>query len=125
MGDSHCLDSLVSETRRDAGDGGDVRRSAHNPEVEGSNPSPATKMQVRGPFRTRMGPLACGLRTDLCMALAVLAGPAEAPNCPVTVTLSAQTDTVRAVGGFDSSASFGQTFDYDDAASGRSQDPPV
>src|SRR6478752_7408477 len=34
---------LVSETLRDAGDGGDVRRSAHNPEVEGSNPSPATK----------------------------------------------------------------------------------
>ena len=31
---------LVSETRRNAGDGGDVRRMAHNPEVEGSNPSP-------------------------------------------------------------------------------------
>ncbi len=59
---------------------------AHNPEVEGSNPSPATKMQVRGPLRTRMGPLACGLRTDLCTALAVLAVPAESRNCPVTVT---------------------------------------
>ena len=42
---------LVSETRRDAGDGGDVRRMAHNPEVEGSNPSPATK--ARGPFSNR------------------------------------------------------------------------
>jgi len=26
---------------------------AHNPEVEGSNPSPATKMQVRGLFPNR------------------------------------------------------------------------
>jgi hypothetical protein len=34
---------LVSETRRNTGDRGDVRRMAHNPEVEGSNPSPATK----------------------------------------------------------------------------------
>jgi hypothetical protein len=33
-------DSLVSATRRNAGDRGDVRRMAHNPEVEGSNPSP-------------------------------------------------------------------------------------
>jgi hypothetical protein len=32
---------------------GDARRMAHNPEVEGSNPSPATKMQVRGPFSNR------------------------------------------------------------------------
>jgi hypothetical protein len=31
--------------------GGDVRRMAHNPEVEGSNPSPATK--ARGPFSNR------------------------------------------------------------------------
>ena len=45
------LDSLVSETRRNAGDGGDVRRSAHNPEVAGSNPAPATK--ARGPFSNR------------------------------------------------------------------------
>ena len=38
---------LVGETRRDAGDGGDARRMAHNPEVAGSNPAPATK--ARGP----------------------------------------------------------------------------
>jgi hypothetical protein len=43
VGDGQRSDSLVSETRRDAGDRGDVRRMAHNPEVEGSNPSPATK----------------------------------------------------------------------------------
>ena len=41
---------LVSETRRDAGNGGDVRRSAHNPEVEGSNPSPATKFAGQRPL---------------------------------------------------------------------------
>ena len=41
----------VSETRRDAGDVGDVCRMAHNPEVEGSNPSPATK--AKGPFSNR------------------------------------------------------------------------
>jgi hypothetical protein len=33
----------VSETRRDAGDAQDVRRMAHNPEVAGSNPAPATR----------------------------------------------------------------------------------
>jgi hypothetical protein len=44
---------LVSETRHNAGDTGDMRRSAHNPEVEGSNPSPATK--ARGPFSNREG----------------------------------------------------------------------
>jgi hypothetical protein len=33
------------ETVRDAGDGG---RMSHNPEVAGSNPAPATKVQVRG-----------------------------------------------------------------------------
>jgi hypothetical protein len=33
---------LVSETRQNAGDGRDVRRGAHNPEVAGSNPAPAT-----------------------------------------------------------------------------------
>ncbi len=33
------------------GDGGDVRRMAHNLEVEGSDPSPATK--ARGPFSNR------------------------------------------------------------------------
>jgi hypothetical protein len=32
-------------------DVGDVRRMAHNPEVEGSNPSPATK--ARGPVSNR------------------------------------------------------------------------
>ena len=30
---------------------GDTRRSAHNPEVAGSNPAPATK--ARGPFSNR------------------------------------------------------------------------
>ena len=53
MGDGFRADSLVSETRRDAGDRGDVRRMAHNPEVEGSNPSPATNTQARGPFPNR------------------------------------------------------------------------
>src|SRR5260370_14286489 len=36
------------ETVRDSRD---ARRTAHNPEVEGSNPSPATK--ARGPFSNR------------------------------------------------------------------------
>ena len=31
VGDSHYAGSLVSETHRDARDGGDVHRSAHNP----------------------------------------------------------------------------------------------
>jgi hypothetical protein len=39
-----------AETGRD---GGDVRRGAHNPEVAGSNPAPATK--ARGPFSNREG----------------------------------------------------------------------
>src|SRR5215472_3941787 len=34
---------LVSETRRNVRDGGDARRMAHNPEVAGSNPAPATR----------------------------------------------------------------------------------
>ena len=42
---------LVSETRRNTGDVRDVRRMAHNPEVAGSNPAPATK--ARGPFSNR------------------------------------------------------------------------
>src|SRR5262249_27171529 len=42
---------LVSETGRNVGDVGDVRRSAHNPEVAGSNPAPATK--ARGPLSNR------------------------------------------------------------------------
>jgi hypothetical protein len=46
---------LVSETHRNTGDGGDVRRKAHNPEVEGSNPSPAMKMQVRSSSWTGKG----------------------------------------------------------------------
>jgi hypothetical protein len=37
-------------------------RSAHNPEVAGSNPAPATK--VRGPFHDRKGPSACRMLTD-------------------------------------------------------------
>ena len=42
---------LVSETRWNAGDMGDARRGAHNPEVAGSNPAPATK--ARGHFSNR------------------------------------------------------------------------
>ena len=42
-GDAHQGLRRVGETRRNAGDGGDARRMAHNPSVEGSNPSPATK----------------------------------------------------------------------------------
>src|SRR5579859_2435958 len=57
--------SSYSEGSPDAGWSSSVARWAHNPEVEGSNPSPATKMQVRGPLPTRMGPLACGLCTAL------------------------------------------------------------
>src|SRR6266581_3030674 len=50
-GDGRPAAWQVIETRRDAGDKGNVRRLAHNPEVEGSNPSPATK--ARGPFSNR------------------------------------------------------------------------
>jgi hypothetical protein len=46
----------VSEMRRDAGDVQDARRTTHNPEVVGSNPTPATK--VRGRIRMRVRPLA-------------------------------------------------------------------
>jgi hypothetical protein len=53
VGDSHCPDCLVSETHRDAGDGGDVRRGAHNPEVAGSNPAPATNFRRSRPFPRR------------------------------------------------------------------------
>ena len=38
----------VSETRRDDGDAEDGRRSAHNPEVAGSNPAPATRGNAPG-----------------------------------------------------------------------------
>ena len=50
-GDAHQGLRRVSETRRNARDREDVRRMAHNPEVEGSNPSPATK--ARGPLSNR------------------------------------------------------------------------
>jgi hypothetical protein len=50
VGDSYRPDFLVSETGQNTGDGGDVRRSAHNPEVEGSNPSPATKFAGQRPL---------------------------------------------------------------------------
>ena len=50
-GDAHRSLRLISETPRNTGDGGDVRRGAHNPEVGGSNPPPATK--ARGPFSNR------------------------------------------------------------------------
>ena len=43
-----CRGQRRPETVRD---GGDERPKAHNPEVEGSNPSPATK--ARGPFSNR------------------------------------------------------------------------
>ncbi len=42
-----------SPGQRDARDARDVRRGAHNPEVVGSNPTPATK--ARGPFSNRGG----------------------------------------------------------------------
>ena len=35
VGDSYRPDSLVSETGQNTGDGGDVRRSAHNPATTG------------------------------------------------------------------------------------------
>jgi hypothetical protein len=47
--------------RRQPDTGRDARRSAHNPEVAGSNPTPATK--ARGRIRIRVRPLAC----ILCM----------------------------------------------------------
>jgi hypothetical protein len=43
-------DSLVRETPWNAGDMGDARRSAHNPEVAGSNPAPATNFAGQRPF---------------------------------------------------------------------------
>jgi len=41
--DSRQADHQVSKTYRDAGDEEDARRTAHNPEVAGSNPAPATR----------------------------------------------------------------------------------
>jgi hypothetical protein len=43
----------VTASARDRRNAGDVRRTAHNPEVAGSNSAPATK--ARGRFRTRAG----------------------------------------------------------------------
>ena len=54
-------DLLVSETPWDAGDGADVRRSAHNPEVAGSNPAPATKSAGQRPLPIMEGAF-CGCR---------------------------------------------------------------
>jgi hypothetical protein len=42
-GDSCGTNHPVSETRQNAGDEQDARRTAHNPEVAGSNPAPATR----------------------------------------------------------------------------------
>jgi hypothetical protein len=63
----------------------------------------------------------CARRSRSCRTCV----PAESPNCPVTVTCQRRQTRCALSGGFDSSESFGQTFDYDDAASGRSQDSPV
>jgi len=48
-----CAVGLPRSTRwpETVHNGRDARRMAHNPEVEGSNPSPATK--ARGPFSNR------------------------------------------------------------------------
>jgi hypothetical protein len=40
---SACPSVQASSTQETARDGGDARRSAHNPEVAGSNPAPAIK----------------------------------------------------------------------------------
>ncbi len=53
-GDARPAAQQVIETRRDAGDGRDARRMAHNPEVAGSNPAPATK--ARDQFSNREPP---------------------------------------------------------------------
>src|SRR5262249_48496799 len=54
---------LVSETRRNAGDVGDARRMAHNPEVAGSNPAPATKFAGQRPLLIMRGAF-CACRVD-------------------------------------------------------------
>ena len=46
-------DCLVRETLWNAGDRGDTCRMAHNPEVAGSNPAPATSFRRSGPFPSR------------------------------------------------------------------------
>ena len=50
-GDAHRGLRRVGETRRNAVDGGDARRMAHNPEVEGSLPPLLPK--AGGPFSNR------------------------------------------------------------------------
>ena len=62
--DTHLVDEQVSEIRRNAGDTEDARRMAHNPEVAGSNPAPATK--ARGRFSNREPAFCLWLCTDLC-----------------------------------------------------------
>ena len=47
----------------DAGWSSSVARWAHNPEVAGSNPVPATS--GNGPRRTLRGPFSCPMDTDL------------------------------------------------------------
>src|ERR1700722_11874746 len=49
-----------------AGWSSSVARWAHNPEVVGSNPTPATKVEAR--IRTRIRASVCILCTDLCTA---------------------------------------------------------
>jgi hypothetical protein len=44
------LTSRSEEIRRYARDEGDARRTAHNPEVAGSNPAPATKSASQRPL---------------------------------------------------------------------------
>ena len=44
--DTRWLCAEVGETHRNGGDDEDARRGAHNPEVAGSNPAPATKSQA-------------------------------------------------------------------------------
>jgi hypothetical protein len=72
------LSTEVSTVPGDGRDEGDGRRVAHNPEVAGSNPAPATK--VRGRFRTRNRPLACSLCTD-ADRLAVVGTLCESGRC--------------------------------------------
>ncbi len=54
-GDGRQAHRQVSETGRDAGDVGDARRGAHNPEVAGSNPAPATNSAGQGPLPVTEG----------------------------------------------------------------------
>jgi hypothetical protein len=70
-GDAHRSLRLVSETHRNVGDRGDARRMARNPEVEGSNPSPATK--VKGRSRKQDRPFAYRLPAGLCTTMGAAA----------------------------------------------------